>query len=485
MAVCAAFTISKDNLHAGDTQTFTITDWKDAKKVQMRIVCGTFQTTLTARTSGNSFSWTSTYDLMNYFPYSYGADIFYYLDCWDSSNTKIGTQIVKGWASVSSDSSQYLPVLTASEVTISEGAAGFPSAFSGVYVQGLSRLQIVTAAITKHNATVRSVDVVVFYGDQSMTYSGENVKTDAIPWSGTVGVRIKVTDTRGCTAVLTQYVTVVTYFRPQITSCAAYRCLSATDWTPAGGDSNYICVAPRGSVAPVNNLNSIVCKVFYRIVGQDQYTSVNVTTYTYSLTDDEAYIIFAAPSSNSYDIYCQLIDAYTNTIYYTGGVAASWCPLVIDPQHDAWGWGGAPSIWRGHDFKTPVYLRDDSYVNDGVGNLYQLNQLYDYLHDIGWLDFNLISPAAAISYVGAKYRKIGKMVFVNVGVTGITQDFQKICQLPSGYCPAYEINVCARYYNLPDAQVTINSSGEVYAMMCRVPWASTAELRFSVCFLVD
>lgn len=81
--------------------------------------------------------------------------------------------------------------------------------------------------------------------------------------------------------------------------------------------------------------------------------------------------------------------------------------------------------------------------------------------DSGWVNITLGSGITAISYIGARVRKIGNIVNVVMGVTGATAAFQTLGTLTQGYRPSKEINLAARYYNSPTTAIAIGTDGAI------------------------
>ncbi len=81
--------------------------------------------------------------------------------------------------------------------------------------------------------------------------------------------------------------------------------------------------------------------------------------------------------------------------------------------------------------------------------------------DSGWVNITLSSGIAAVSYIGARVRKIGNIVNVVMGVTGATAAFQTLGTLAQGYRPTKEINLAARYYNSPTTAIAIGTDGSI------------------------
>lgn len=81
--------------------------------------------------------------------------------------------------------------------------------------------------------------------------------------------------------------------------------------------------------------------------------------------------------------------------------------------------------------------------------------------DSGWVNITLGSGITAVSYIGARVRKIGNIVNVVMGVTGATAAFQTLGTLTQGYRPSKEINLAARYYNSPTTAIAIGTDGAI------------------------
>lgn len=81
--------------------------------------------------------------------------------------------------------------------------------------------------------------------------------------------------------------------------------------------------------------------------------------------------------------------------------------------------------------------------------------------DSGWVNITLSSGITAVSYIGARVRKIGNIVNVVMGITGATAAFQTLGTLAQGYRPSKEINLAARYYNSPTTAIAIGTDGAI------------------------
>lgn len=107
--------------------------------------------------------------------------------------------------------------------------------------------------------------------------------------------------------------------------------------------------------------------------------------------------------------------------------------------------------------------------------------------DSGWVNITLGSGIAAVSYIGARVRKIGNMVNVVMGVTGATAAFQTLGTLAQGYRPTKEINLAARYYNSPTAAIAIGTDGTIKVLQTASGGSSynaSGAISFSITYFI-
>lgn len=107
--------------------------------------------------------------------------------------------------------------------------------------------------------------------------------------------------------------------------------------------------------------------------------------------------------------------------------------------------------------------------------------------DSGWVNITLGSGITAVSYIGARVRKIGSMVNVVMGVTGATAAFQTLGTLAQGYRPTKEINLAARYYNSPTAAISIGTDGTIKVLQTSSGGSSynaSGAISFSITYFI-
>lgn len=101
--------------------------------------------------------------------------------------------------------------------------------------------------------------------------------------------------------------------------------------------------------------------------------------------------------------------------------------------------------------------------------------------DSGWVNITVTSGLSVIDWAGARVRKIGNMVNVVMGVTGVTEGYKTIGTLLAAYRPPKMVNIAARYGNSPDAQIAITTEGNIM-VMARTSGNSNYDSSTAICF---
>jgi hypothetical protein len=221
-------------------------------------------------------------------------------------------------------------VPTISALTVAE-AATIPSALSGLYIQSKSKFTVTGTAAGAQGSTISKYSTTV----DGATYSGATFTSNFIKSSGTVAVKMTVTDSRGRTASKTTNVTVQAYTPPTISAVSAYRCTSSTSST-AKPDGGYICVKPTGSVTSLSSKNTKACKIYYKKSSASSYTATNLSV---DYTLDTEFGIFTADINSSYDVYVTLQDAFSTTTFYCPQVSSGGAYIHIPPDRSGMGLG--------------------------------------------------------------------------------------------------------------------------------------------------
>lgn len=191
---------------------------------------------------------------------------------------------------------------TITDVTISEGNDDL--AEFGAYVQGKTKLHIVTTAEGAYGSTIKSYKHTI--AGTAYTASADYT-SGAISKSGDIAVVTTVTDSRGRTASSTTTVTVYAYNVPQITRFACVRC--GEDGT-VNNNGTCVKVSMAFCVSPVNQANAGAYKIEYKASTASDYTEITSgETYDY---DGETVTEGIFAISAAYNIRLTVADSFTS-----------------------------------------------------------------------------------------------------------------------------------------------------------------------------
>ena len=245
------------------------------------------------------YTWTVPEDLANSITDATSATLTIGLNTYNGS-TQIGTtQTVNVKVTVPSSVNPSI-----SSVTVSEGVSEIASGY-GVYIQGKSKLHIVTDASGAYSSAISSIKHKIGGTDYT---ANADYTSGFITVSGDIDIVTTVTDSRGRTASKTTTITVYAYDAPKITKFTAIRC---GEGGAVNNNGTYVKVSMAFSVSPINNKNAKSYQLEYKTAADDTYTKiVSGNTYSY----DDVYITgntFLA--ANSYDIRLVVADSFTES----------------------------------------------------------------------------------------------------------------------------------------------------------------------------
>lgn len=160
-----------------------------------------------------------------------------------SGSTTLGTVDVEVTLRIP-DNDTTKPII--SSVTLAEVSGPF----SGVYVQGRSAIKVTTAASSNYSSIAKYQVTVL-----GKTYTGSSITTAVLDITGSVSVKVTVTDARGFSRSTTKSVVFYPYASPSV--------------APASGQSSVICkrCTADGTVS--------VSGTYLKIVAARKYSSVN------------------------------------------------------------------------------------------------------------------------------------------------------------------------------------------------------------------
>ena len=263
------------------------------------------QTTIVSQTASTSISWTPSLNEAYSAPNAANAAGVLYCDTY-SNGALIGTQSISISAAIPAS------VIPSGSVAHSEAVAGLAAQFA-CYVQRHSKLAITVSAAGAYGSTVASITSSV----NGATYSGSSFTTSELATAGSNTITVTITDSRGRTATVYGYYTVVGYDNPHISSVSAFRCNSSG---VASNTGTYVSVAVVGAISQVNNgsanKNTKSFKIGYKLKSASTYTETTLSVSAYSVNG--TYIIGGSLSNQSaYDVRANFADYFTAAYAYT------------------------------------------------------------------------------------------------------------------------------------------------------------------------
>jgi len=202
-----------------------------------------------------------------------------------NGSTTIGTATKDVNVTVPSNSDTK-PALTA---TYQPSNTGFPTAFSNLYIKGMSAVALTISSEGKLGATVSSGNITTTMSGKDKT--GTSVVTDVITEDNPV-VKVVAKDSRGITTSKSITIPTVDYTTPVITTVDAYRCDEEGE-ADEYGEKVKLVAGQR--ISPVNGLNH--GRIYYRV--NEQSWKLLATDSDYSGVLSET---FATGSAYSIDV---------------------------------------------------------------------------------------------------------------------------------------------------------------------------------------
>ena len=207
-----------------------------------------------------SQSWTIPISLANSIPNTTNGTIT--IRC----ITKNGSTVVGEKTALLTATVPTTVIPTISSATHTEAATGLPEGI-GAYMQSKSKVKVDIVASGAYGSTIKTYSSTF----EGKTYTGASFTTDPINGSGTIRIRVTVTDSRGRTASVARDITVLAYTPPQITTFHVARYNAEGEPDPKG---NKIWVTRAYSVTPLNNKNTASVAIDYRQSGATNWSAL-------------------------------------------------------------------------------------------------------------------------------------------------------------------------------------------------------------------
>ena len=290
-------TLSVENGTLGTAQTLTITEQASAFVHKLKYSCGDASGYILGSSSATSTAlsanWTPPLSLAQQNTTGTSVSITFTLYTY-SGSTLIGSNSYTKTFSIPSS------VKPSVSVSVSD-PTGYKNTY-GAYVQGLSKLNIVATASGNQGSTIKSYKTEA----DGKTYTAEKVTSDVIAGSGTLAVKVTVTDSRGRTATASANVSVLSYASPKISALSVYRCDSEGNASSSGA---YLAAKFSATMTSLNNKNTTVYTLKYKKLSETSYTTKTLSDFAGQYSVSNGVYVFAAETSSSYDIILTVNDA--------------------------------------------------------------------------------------------------------------------------------------------------------------------------------
>ena len=325
----AAPTFSLSTVALGSAITITTNRASTAITHTLKYAYGT-QTGTVASEVGASHAWTLANEMAVGIPSATSGVVTVTQESYFGARL-LGTKTATFTATIP-DTATFRPVPTISSIT--EGATGL-SAFT-VFIQGKSKLVVTSSASFKHGATLLRYDITI----NGVTYAGSPAVSSIINSSGSIPIKVKVTDSRGYTGETTGSANVVAYAPPKLTLFKAIRDQEVNLSTPINFE-----------ISTILNQNTKSYVIEYRPTGGTWITAHSSSTvYTLNTTLNKPSVL---SNSLSYEVRLTISDYFVNVVR-TASIGTGFS--LIDFRNTGKGLAfGKVSEKDGLEFGMPIY----------------------------------------------------------------------------------------------------------------------------------
>lgn len=298
-----ASSFSVGNITIGSGNTVTINRASDGFTHRLTLTMG--DRSLTVENAGASATLTPPMEWCNGITSSAAASGTLKLETYNGSQ-KVGE---------TSDSVTLL--VPASVVPTVTATSELVNGFQGLYLQGRSKVKIVSAGTGAYGSTIKSYSVAgAGYSGNGATYT-----TGLLNVTGDVNFAVTVVDSRGRTGTANVKITVIAYSKPTITVQSLSRCDSNGNVTESG---TYARVQAAYACASVNGKNAISCNVYYRKSGASSWsgstaivsgTAATVFGGNLAITDTYEIRLYATDAVGEHAEAVQTISSSANYLF--------------------------------------------------------------------------------------------------------------------------------------------------------------------------
>lgn len=270
-----------------------------------------------------------------------------------SGSTKIGNSVSKTFTATVPAS--FVPSIRS--VSLSEAVSGIAVQFQG-YVQNKSKLTVSVAAVGVYGSSITAYRTTIL----GVTYSGASFTSGFLTSSGSVVVTITATDSRGRTASTTRTVTVIAYSPPTINNFHGFRSLA--DGTE-NYDGTFLNAAISFSIAPVNNRNTKVYTVEYKLQAVAEWTTLTSGS-VYAMNQNLVSASGFMDADNSYQIRLTVAD-YFSAVSTIIDIPTGFTLIDYNANGRALAFGKVSQLPEGIEFNLPCkFLKSGKVLWSGV-----------------------------------------------------------------------------------------------------------------------
>ena len=316
--------ISTPNGTLGVEQTITITKRNAAFTDTISYACGSQSGTIVTETLAGSVQWTPPISLASEVTESTSVPVTL------TTVTKQGSTTIQT-KSITITCAIPASIKPSASVAISD-PTGYATTY-GAYVQSKSTLQSVITATTSYGSPINTYSTVA----DGNTYTTQTTTTPVLQNTGAQTVSATVTDKRGRTSdPATASYTVLAYAQPTLSSCVIQRCDSGGTADPEG---HYMSVNFTGVITALNNVNSAVWAIRYRVTGAGTWTDVPLPSLTGNYTPTHQEII-AAADADTFEVEVRASDDFGTITVGTGSIPIAFTIMNWRTNGDGMAIGG-------------------------------------------------------------------------------------------------------------------------------------------------
>ena len=288
-------TLAVENGTLGTEQTLKVTRQSDDFTHTIVATCGGQSKTICEKSSSTSIKFTPPLNWASENTTGTSVSVAYKITTYNGS-TSVGSNSYTNSCSIPSS----VKPTVSFTVEDSEGYAGT----FGNYVQTLSKAKVVIDASGSYGSTIKSYSTTV----DGKTYTSASFTTSVLSGTGTLTIKVTVTDSRGRTATASKTIEVLAYAVPKITEVTLNRCNSDGKSNASG---EYMAVVFTTSVTSLNSKNTAKYSVQYKKSTESDYAEETITKYSNQYSVTGGVFVFKAETSSSYDVIFAVEDQFT------------------------------------------------------------------------------------------------------------------------------------------------------------------------------